>query len=1163
MECSSCHERASPGAEHCRRCGARLGLGAYTPRYLTDKVLTARSAVEGERKHVTVLFCDLVGSTSIAARIGADAMHELLDAFFELGLDEVHRFEGTINQFLGDGFMALFGAPVAHEDHPRRAVLAASAILRRLKRAPSGDLEQMVARFGINSGPVVVGKIGNNLRLDYTAMGETTHVAARLQALAEPASILIGESTHRALRGEFACQPLGPRSVKGLAAPLLVYKLAADKDGPEERASALVNRSLKAPTTPFVGRHAELETLRAWTRRATQGSGGVVCIVGEPGIGKSRLLAEAQGAGDSRPLWLHAHGVSFGHHIGYLPFVEMLRALFGIAEQRRGLESWAAMEWKASGLLEGAPDWLPYLGELLGVDMPPSVKSLLAHVDNEAMGRQIFAACRQLFTGLCRKQPVVLVLDDYQWFDGSSTKLVEHLLPLVHAMPLTLFIASRSGSPTLERLRAVLSRRHTGGFAELFLGPHSQGESVQLIRHLVEDDTQLQRLVLDKAGGSAFFIEEVIRALAETGVLVRSESGRWRVAGGLQQPIAIPDGIHGVIAARIDRLDEDVKQVLKLAAVVGRSFLFRVLGAIADAADELERSLGELDHLHLVRQRRRIPELEYAFTHALVQEVTYNSILVRRRKLLHLRVAQSLEGLFAERLEEFYGLLAYHYTRAEEWKRAHEYLVLAGDHSGRMAADAEALANYKEALAAYERAFGREWDPLQRASLARKMGEAFFRRGEFDDAASQLRHALAVLGARPVPRSRVAVRFAILVEGFRQWVRLFRAPRTNKRDAADAKERYRIYEVMGWIDFFIDRERMFLDSLYALHSAQAYDLLAEAAQAQAGVAIALDMLPWRGAAAVFIERATCDAERSGHPRALAYATFARGIHAHFIEGNVTGATAMFEQSVDVYRRIGEVRGAGAAASCWLHGHLLRGEFALCASRAETEAAIAADTGDQQVRAWFEGHLMYIGFVRGDTIEEVVRQADRNLAVFQAIPDYSALAQTKALISLCYLAQGQRSTALRVAELTLAILEEHQVRGPMVPYVLGWLADSAVAVLAARSAAASGDEQRIASYIGRELLRSGRRTREGRVCALRWRGAVAWASGRRRRARQYWRMALLAAEALCAHFETARTWLDIGRFSADADALGRAEALFRAMGATVKADEAHILLKRSA
>ena len=1162
MKCWRCQAEASPRAQQCERCGALLPVG-YTPPYLGEKLLTARSAVEGERKHVTVLFCDLVGSTSIAGRIGPDAMHELLDGFFGLALEEVHRFEGTINQFLGDGFMALFGAPVAHEDDARRAVLAASSILRRLPDVRTGaDIPALAARFGINSGLVVVGAIGDDLRLDYTAMGETTHVAARLQALAEPGTIVIGESTHRALREEFDCQSLGARAVKGIAEPLVVYRLAALKGATQQQRAAFPNRALKAVATPFIGRQAELDTLRAWARRAAEGSGGVVCVAGEPGIGKSRLLAEAESASDPGPLWLHAHGVSFGNHISYLPFVEMLRGLLGIPEER-SLDAWATMQRKAGDISEGPVDWLPYLGALLGVEMPGEVKSVLAQVDNEGMGRQIFAACRRLFARLCRKQPVILILDDYQWFDASSTRLVEHLLPLVHAMPFSLFVASRNGSATLERLRAVLMRRHAGAFAELFIGAHSQGESVQLVRQLVDDDPQVHRLILEKAAGSPFFIEEVIRALADTGVLVPADSGRWRVARAVHQPIAIPDGIQGVIAARIDRLDDDLKHVLKLAAVVGRSFLYKVLGAIAEAAGDLDRRLGKLDHLHLVRERRRLPELEYVFTHALVQEVTYDSILVRRRKLLHLRVAQCLEQLFAERIEEFYGLLAYHYTRAEDWKRAHEFLVLAGDHSARMAADSEALTNYKEALTAYERAFGGEWDPLQRATLARKMGEALFRRGEFDDAARHLQHALVVLGARPVARSRAGVRLAILAEGVCQLVLLLKAP-GRKQLPTDAKERYRIYEVMGWIDFFVDPERMFLDTLYALHSAQANDLVAEAAQAQAGVAVALDMLPWPHAAAFYIRRATRDAKRSDHPRALAYAYFATGIHAHFIEGRFTEAAAQFERSVGAYRQIGEVRGAGAAASCWVHGRLLTGELELCRSRSEAEAAIAADTGDRQVRAWFEGHLMYLRFLRGESIDEVVCQADRGLALFQAIPDYASLAQTKALISLCYLARGQRSTALRVAELTLAILREHSARGPIVPYVLGWLADSAIAVLAARVGnRASPEEERTAATIGETLLRQGRRTREGEVCGLRWRGAVAWANGRQRRAKRQWDEALQAAEALGAEFESARTWLDIGRFSGDRDALARAETLFGAMGAVAKASEARGLSVRNA
>ncbi len=341
-DCPACGTALPAAAKFCPECGqpaARPSVptgsrftspDAYTPRHLADKILTSRSALEGERKVVTVLFCDLAGSTGLSERLGPEAMHRLLDRFFELALAEVHRYEGTINQFLGDGFMALFGAPLAHEDHPRRAALAAVAVQRALRErgaelgVPAGM--ELAARMGLNTGPVVVGKIGDNLRMDYTAVGDTTNLAARLQQLAEPGSVYAAEATVRAARGAVECEALGVRSVKGRAEPVAVYRVRRARRAGEP---APAGREIGSP---LVGRDAEVAALRNRIERLERGEGGIVCLIGEAGLGKSRLVTEVR-RGAPGPRWLEGRALSFGRTISYWPFLEILRADAGILDR--------------------------------------------------------------------------------------------------------------------------------------------------------------------------------------------------------------------------------------------------------------------------------------------------------------------------------------------------------------------------------------------------------------------------------------------------------------------------------------------------------------------------------------------------------------------------------------------------------------------------------------------------------------------------------------------------------------------------------------------------------------------------------------------------------------------------------------------------------------
>jgi len=756
MHCTSCGHENPASQKFCGECGTRLAAepagvtaqaprvdpGAphsYTPRHLAERILTARSALEGERKQVTVLFCDIANSTPLAERLGAERMHGVLNAFFEIAMEQVHRYEGTVNQFLGDGFMALFGAPIAHEDHARRAVLAAldiqRALAERAPRVPGGD-GTLGLRIGLNSGAVVVGKIGDNLRMDYTAVGDTTNVAARLQAIAEPGTVLASEGVYRATSRWVEFEALGEKELKGKSTPLRVYRAVwAHRERREGVAPGAASSEL-----PLIGRDAELAAIKARIERLAAGEGAILTITGDAGLGKSRLTAEAVRVAREHGLaCMEGSCLSFGRTISYWPFREAIRRHFGIAEDDREDLAWSRLRSGVELLSpEDADEMLPYLGTLLALRLPAELIERTRYLDGLSMGQQIFRSCLRLLERIAQQRPLVLVLEDWHWADESSIELLAHLLTLSGRAPVLFVIAAR---PTADGIAQALRRsidaddalrdRHTS----MSLAPLSSQDSHLLAEALLEGGAlpvPVRSLLLDRAAGNPFFMGEIVRTLIATGALVRDKgTGEWQATARLATA-PLPETIEGVILERIDRLEEEAKQVLKAAAVVGRSFFYRVLQAVTDASTALDEDLGKLQKTDLIRERQRLPELEYMFQHPLVQQATYNSLLADRKRQLHRQVGETIETLFAGRIEEFYPVLAHHFAQAEDWPKAQRYLFKAGDQAGSIAADAEALTHYQQALEAYTRVFGDHWDPRQRAVVERKMGEAFYRRGDHE-----------------------------------------------------------------------------------------------------------------------------------------------------------------------------------------------------------------------------------------------------------------------------------------------------------------------------------------------------------------------------------------------------------------------------------------------
>jgi predicted ATPase/class 3 adenylate cyclase len=671
----------------------------YTPSYLAEKILTSRSALEGERKQVTVLFADLKGSMELLADRDPEEARQLLDPVLEQMMAAVHRYEGTVNQVMGDGIMALFGAPLAHEDHAVRACYAALAMQAAMQRyadevrRTQGITVQM--RVGLNSGEVVVRAIGNDLHMDYSAVGQTTHLAARMEQLATPGSSLLTAATLRLVEGLVQVTALGQVPVKGLAEPVEVFELVG-ASALRRRLQVAVARGL----SPFVGRQPELEALQQALARAGAGQGQVVALLGEPGVGKSRLVYEfLQSHHTQGWLRLESSSVSYGKATAYLPVCDLLKAYCRI-EDRDDLRTVRA---KITGHILTLDDALQdtVTAVLALFEALPSDSPFLS-LDPLQRRRRTLEALKRVLLRESQVQPLLLVFEDLHWIDSETQAVLDLLVESLPTAQLLLLVNYRP-----EYQHGWGSKTY---YTQLRLDPLPEASSEDLLQALLGADVgarhavplqDLKRLLIARTQGNPFFLEESVRTLVETGVLV-GERGAYRLAKP-PDTLQVPATVQALLAARIDRLLPEDKRLLQTAAVIGTEVPWSLLQAIADTADEaLYRGLAHLQAAEFLYETRLFPERVYTFKHALTHEVAYGSLLHERRRVLHARIVEVLEAMAGDRLDDQVERLAQHALRGEVWEKALAYGRQAGDKARTRSAYREAVVCYEQALAALE-----------------------------------------------------------------------------------------------------------------------------------------------------------------------------------------------------------------------------------------------------------------------------------------------------------------------------------------------------------------------------------------------------------------------------------------------------------------------------
>jgi class 3 adenylate cyclase/tetratricopeptide (TPR) repeat protein len=961
---------------------------SYTPKYLAEKILSSKLTLEGERKQVTVLFADLKGSMELLADRDPEDARRILDPVVERMIEAVHRYEGTVNQVMGDGIMALFGAPIAHEDHGVRASYAALRMQDAVKRY-SDELRRQQGttvriRVGLNSGEVVVGGIDNDLHMSYTAVGQTTHLAARMEQVADPGSIVLSPDTLRITEGYVQVKSLGLVPIKGLAEPIEIFELTGAGQA-RTRIQAATLRGL----TLFVGRDAEIEHLRRVLTRAEGGHGQVVAVVGVAGVGKSRLVYEFTRSHRVHDwLIIQASSVSYGRATSYLPVIDLLKSYFKIADRDDHREMREKITGKLLALDRTLEPLLPPLLALLDV---PVEDAAWQKLDPPLRRARTLDAIKRLLLREAQVQPLLVVFEDLHWIDGETQALLDNLMESIGSARLLLLVNYRPeyshhwGSRTFYsqlRLDSLPAESTTQLLAAL-LGPSA-------------DLAPLMRLLVRR--GNPLFLEETVRTLVETGALA-GERGAYRLTRPIEA-LEVPATVQTILAARIDRLPPEEKQLLQTAAVLGKDFPYALLAAIVDQPDDkLRQGLLHLQEAEFVYESQLFPDPEYTFKHALTHEVAYGSLLQERRRNLHAKIVSAVERLYADRLSEQVERLGQHALRGALWEKAARYCRQAGIRALDRSASRESLTHFEQAHAAL-----------------RELAESRQRTEQLIDVCFDQRNALVALG---------------------EFVRLGQVVDEGRELAESIGDRLRV----GWALSYLSVRHNFLGE---------HARAIEAARASCEIAETMDHLGLRMAANYFLSQAlwfSGDArqatqrlravialgqeaptgERFGiaGPPAVLARLFLAAVLADL--GDFTNALAVGQEALRIAQRIGHPYSEMYARWGIGYAHLRHGDFAAAIRVLEPGLEFCRASAIRFMLPFVAGSLgsAYLWSGRATDAVSLLEEAVEAITAMQMLGLRSLFIT---FLAEAHLVLGQRAKARELAEQAVALARDHQQRG---------------------------------------------------------------------------------------------------------------------------------------
>jgi class 3 adenylate cyclase/tetratricopeptide (TPR) repeat protein len=783
MKCPKCKTENLDSAKFCNECGHRLSpilklstqyssydkklknIQRYLPSGLTDKILEHRDKVEGERRQVTVMFCDMEGFTKFVEKIGPEKAFVIMDQIYEILIHKVHDFGGIVNEMTGDGILALFGAPIALEDAPLHSLRSALSIHREIAifNQQQKVLTPIRMRIGINTGRVVLGSLGNDLRVEFKAVGDTVNLASRMEGLAEPGTTYVTESTFKLTNGLFRFKAMGAKEVKGKQEAVFAYKLLSAKDD-VHRPRLGFERQIYST---IVGRDKELNRLELQVMKAINDEGSVVSIIGEAGIGKSRLVAELKKCELMKKVtFLEGRAISIGRNLSFHLVIDILKQWARIREKDSEAVAFSKLQAAVRSLFpEEGEEVIPFVAVLMRMKLSGTYAERVKGIEGEALENLILKNIRELLIKATRLTPLVIVTEDLHWADISSIMLMESLFRLAETHRILFINVFRPGhKETGDRISQNIKEKISVYYVEIELKPLDKRMSEALITNMLDisgfHHAGIKEMI-QRAGGNPFFMEEVVRSLIDEGAIIVKD-GKFQVTERISR-VVMPNSINDVLMVRIDRIEEKTQNLLKLAAVIGRRFFYRILSEVASNVEDIDTKLSYLKEIEIIRERERMGELEYLFKHALAQEVAYESIMPQKRKELHRKVACSIEKVFAERLHEFYGMLAYHYGRAKEFEKTEEYLIKAGEEALKSSASNEALNFYQDALDLYLQKQDTAVDPEKVAMIEKNIALAYYNRGRYEESIEYFDKALNYYWGS-FPKNLIPTAFTFLTE---------------------------------------------------------------------------------------------------------------------------------------------------------------------------------------------------------------------------------------------------------------------------------------------------------------------------------------------------------------------------------------------------------------
>ncbi len=1050
--CQNCGFESPLNFKFCGNCGAHLLTPSRTygsdegrlqqlysamPPALAEKIARAGKQIEGERRTVTVLFADLSSFTAISEKLDPEQVYEFVDSTLKAFIDEIYKHEGTLDKFMGDGVMALFGAPVAHEDDPARAILAALGMQAALRRI-SEDLEarlgiSLQVRIGLNTGPVVVGGVGSDLRMDYTALGDTVNVAARLQSVAEPGTILVSRPVYEATEPLYEFRELGAIRVKGRIEPVEIYEVVAP------RVDTGRVRGIPGLTAPMVGREGEFARLRQIVEElVAQRRGRIVLVTGDAGIGKSRLMAEFKSYLADKPVAAFEGTCLCYGQSAYGVFIRLLRGCFGIEDDDPEESVRDKIERSVRACLPGPdaiPQILPYLENLFSIRIiEKELAERVRYLEPAQLQQQTFVAIRDYMIARAKHTPLVLIFEDVHWIDKLSLDLLTFLLETVNRAPLLLYCISRPAEGPAARQIERLSQENLGpAFYHIRLAPLSYADSVALVDLLLtipELPEHLKQTIPQRAEGNPFYLEEIIRMLIDRGI-IRRTGERWEVApeAGLVD-LQVPSTLQGLIMARVDHLSEGARTAIQCASVIGRDFTYRLLQCVVEGARSLLDELQELEDRELVHRVSDGTDPEYRFHHVLVQETVYNSLLLRRRERLHHKIAEGIETLFKERLEDHIDALAFHYNESKDADRALPYLTRAGNRAAERFSNDEALRYYRIAADSLNRTHP---PPRQRVEVYRGLGQVQSLVGDYDGAINSYVIALEMIrssndahvfeaSAEIMRRiGRIHERRGDYAESLR-WLDRALNELDRAANSSRAVERVRIYNEIGWVHYRLGNfEEAYQWRMRSLQIVEGTDHYSEMASAYNGLAALFSRKGDWARCLAYVEKGLRLREMIGDSFGVAQCYQNLGNIA-LRQCEWDQALQRFDKSLEIRQQIGYAFGISELYNNLGMPYREKGQFDRATEFFQKALDIAQKIKNRNTTCLALNNLAHSKILQGE-FEGAIQDLNASLEIATEMGHKENLAEAQWLLAEAYLGQHQLERANHYANQALTLVSE--------------------------------------------------------------------------------------------------------------------------------------------